>query len=375
MSMMTIGVLLVVHYRTGSYGLAGAASAAHTLTQAFVAPFVGRLIDRRGQTAVLPGLLAVFLTGIALLVGDGGVHGPTLLLFIGAVIAGAGQLPYPSLVRTRWSYLLGNSPQLQTALALESVADEAIFATGPVIVTGLAVINPLLGPLVAGGLALVGTLLFLAARDTEPPAFAATPGGAAWRLDAMWVLIITSVLLGVVFGSIEVAMIAFAQRHGAAGLSGGLVGLIAFGSLLAGIWYGARRWHRDVAVRYRLSMATLAIGALPAVAAGTLWEMAPSALLIGLSIAPTLIAGSALVARVVPASARTEGFTWQSTGVNIGVAMGAGLAGLLIDSVGLRGAFVISPVSAGLGALVACAGIGLLAPQRDPVKGLRPISG
>jgi MFS family permease len=188
-------------------------------------------------------------------------------------------------------------------------------------------------------------------------------------------VIATSVLLGTVFGSIEVAMIAFAQHHGAAGLSGGLVGLIAFGSLLGGLWYGARRWRRDLAVRYRVSMATLAIGALPAVAAGTLWQMAPSALLIGLSVAPTLIASSALVARVVPASARTEGFNWQNAGILVGVAAGAALAGLLIDTVGLRAAYVVSPVSAAFGAFVAYAGSSFIAPQPEPLRGLKPISG
>jgi len=177
------------------------------------------------------------------------------------------------------------------------------------------------------------------------------------------VLIASSVLIGVVFGNVEVSVIAFAQRHGASGLAGLLLGLIAFGSMAAGLWYGARRWHVDIAVRYRLSLATLAVGSLPALAAMTLWQLAPAALLIGVSIAPTLIASSGLVARVVPASSRTEGFTWQSTGINVGVAAGAALGGVLIDAFSVRVAFVVGPVAAGLGALVALSGRRLLAAQ------------
>jgi predicted MFS family arabinose efflux permease len=101
---------------------------------------------------------------------------------------------------------------------------------------------------------------------------------------------------------------------------------------------------------------------VPAVAAMTLWQLAPAALLIGVSIAPTLIASSGLVARVVPVSSRTEGFTWQSTGINVGVAAGAALGGLLIDAFSARVAFVVGPVAAGFGALVALAGRRLLAP-------------
>lgn len=137
MSMMSIAVLLVVRHQTGSYGLAGAASAAHTLTQAAMTPLVGRLVDRMGQSFVLPKLLSLFLVGISLLTIATAPSAPVWLLFAGAIIAGAGQLPYSSLVRTRWTHLLGTSPELSTAFALESAADEAIFVLGPLLVTAL----------------------------------------------------------------------------------------------------------------------------------------------------------------------------------------------------------------------------------------------
>lgn len=372
MSMMTIAVLLTVRHATGSYAIAGAASAAHTLTQAAMTPFVGRMVDRRGQSAVLPRLLAVFLTGICVLVVSAATRAPVGFLFVGAVLAGAGQLPYPSLVRTRWSYLLGSSPQMSTALALESAADEAVFTVGPVIVTGLAALNPLLAPLVAGALALTGTVPFVSAHSSEPPRVATGAGSSAWRIPAIWILITSSILIGVVFGGCDVAMIAFAQHHGASGLSGLLLGVIAFGSLVAGLWYGARQWRLDVAVRYRLSIACLAIGSVPALFAASMWQMAPAALLIGVSVAPTLIASSALITRVVPLGALTEGFTWQSTGINIGVAGGAALSGVLIDAFGTRAAFLIGPISASLGALVALGGARLLAPRIHQEPNLSP---
>jgi len=362
MAMMTIAIVLVVRHRTGSYGIAGAASAAHTLTQAAVTPFVGRLVDRDGQSAVVPKLLAVFLVGITLITISAAVHAPTALLFAGAVTAGAGQLPFPSLVRARWTYLLADGNRLSTALALESSADESIFLVGPVVVTALSAWTPLAAPVLAGALGLGGTLVFIGASSSEPPTFTAAPGSGAWRIPAMWVVIASSLLIGVVFGSVEVGVIAFAQRHGAAGLAGLLLGAIALGSASAGLWYGSRQWRRDIAVRYRLTLATLALGGLPAVAATSLWQLAPAALLVGVSIAPTLIAGSGLVARVVPASSRTEGFTWQATGINAGVAAGAALGGVLIDAISVRSAFVVGPLAAALAAIVALGGRRLLAP-------------
>jgi MFS family permease len=363
MSMMTLAVLLVVRHRTDSYALAGAASAAHTLTQAFITPFVGRLSDRLGQSKVLPKLLLIFLTGICLIVGAAAARGPVWLLFAGSIIAGAGQLPYPSLLRTRWAHLLGSSPELSTAMALESAADEAIFVMGPLLVTALSAVDTLLAPIVAGLLALLGTVPFVAARASEPPPRSAANSTAAWRIPALWVLILGGGFVGTVFGCLDVSMVAFAQKHGHAGLAGALLGLIAFGSLVSGLLYGARRWKSDLARRYQLSTAAMAIGTIPAVFVASLWGMAPAALLIGVAVAPTLIASSGLVTRVVPVSARTEGFTWQSTGINVGVAGGAALGGLLVQSFSTQAAFLVGPIAALLAAAVAITGNRLLAPR------------
>ena len=361
MSMMPIAIVLVVRHRTGSYGIAGAASAAHTLTQAAVTPLIGRLVDRFGQSAVVTWLLAIFLVGIGVLTIGGTPHAPTAVLFAGAVIAGAGQPPFGSLVRARWTHLLAGA-ELSTALAWESSADEAIYILGPIVVTALSPWTTLAAPLLAAALGLAGAVLFRGARSTEPPPVAVESRTDAWRIPAMWVVIVSSVLIGIVFGSVEVAVIAFAQHHGIANLAGLLLGLIALGSMVAGLWYGSRHWRRDVAQRYQLTLATLAVGGLPAAAAATVWQLAPAALLVGLSIAPTLIACNGLVARVTPAGSRTEGFTWQVTGINVGAAAGAAIGGLFIDAVSVRAAFLVGPVAAALGALVALFGRRLLAP-------------
>jgi len=81
-------------------------------------------------------------------------------------------------------------------------------------------VDPLAAPVLAGALGLGGTLVFIGAYNSEPPTFTAEPGSGAWRIPAMWVVIASSVLIGVVFGSVEVGVIAFAQHHGAAGLAG-----------------------------------------------------------------------------------------------------------------------------------------------------------
>jgi predicted MFS family arabinose efflux permease len=66
----------------------------------------------------------------------------------------------------------------------------------------------------------------------------------------------------------------------------------------------------------------------------------------GLAIAPTLIATVALVEETVPRSRFTEGMTWLTTGVLIGVAPGAALCGAVVDAYGASTAFAV-PVGGG----------------------------
>lgn len=50
---------------------------------------------------------------------------------------------------------------------------------------------------------------------------------------------------------------------------------------------------------------------------------------------------------LVPPSRLTEGLTWMTTGISIGVALGAALAGLVIDAYGARAGFGIA-IAAGV---------------------------
>ena len=87
-----------------------------------------------------------------------------------------------SLVRSRWSALLGDSPLLHTAFSFESVADELIFVTGPALVTILATqVLPVAGIAVAAVLAVTGSLLLAVQRGTEPQASAAAALATAGR--------------------------------------------------------------------------------------------------------------------------------------------------------------------------------------------------
>jgi MFS family permease len=64
-AMTGLGLVWLLHARTGSYGTAGLAAAGFALAEALIGPHLARLIDRFGQTRVLPFCLRAHAAAIA----------------------------------------------------------------------------------------------------------------------------------------------------------------------------------------------------------------------------------------------------------------------------------------------------------------------
>lgn len=372
-SMMGLGIVLLVESRRGSYAVAGGVAAAYALVQAVVQPGLARLVDRVGQRPVLLGALPVEVAGVVALTVTA-EEGPVAVLLMSAGVAGAAYVPVGPLVRARWAFLLRGTPLLHAAYSLESVLDEAIFIAGPVLVTLLATtIDPVAGLLVALVFLTTGTLFLAPQRDTEPPPRVGgdrRTGASAIQVPGVRVLTLTFVAVGGLFGSVEVATVAFADEQGHPSAAAVVLASFAAGSMLAGLAYGAVRWRASLDHRYVLAATCLgvAVTAFP-LAPGTT-VLAATAFGVGFTISPTLISGFGLVEELVPPAALTEGLTWASTGLGLGVALGSSTAGQVVDAGGARRAFVVTVVSGLLALAVARAGRRWLTPgERGDVGG------
>ena len=266
---------------------------------------------------------------------------------------------------------MGGSPALETAFALESTLDELIFVLGPVLVTALALgVAPGAGLLGALVLTIVGSIALALQRRTEPP-----PAGvrdlserSAMGTPGLRVLVATFVAAGAIFGTLDVAMVAFAGQVGASASAGPLLALVALGSLLAGLGYGARDWRWPLDKRFLASVVVLWGGTVPLVLVPSVALMAPAATFAGVAIAPTLIAGFTLVQKLVASGALTEGLNWTITALGVGAAVGAWMAGLIADSAGGETAFLVAVVAGGAAVIVAARGRGRLRPCCDKRK-------
>jgi MFS family permease len=358
-SMRALGVVLMVSSLTGSYGLAGAVAAAALLGEAVAAPRLGRLVDRYGQRRTLLMSLTVHSIGTLALVISAQLSAPNWMLLATAALSGAAALQVGSLVRARWSALVGGSSALEAAFALESTLDELIFVLGPVLVTALALgVAPGAGLLGALVLTIVGSLALALQRRTEP-----APAGvrdqserSAISTPGLRVLVATFVAAGAIFGTLDVAMVAFAGQVGAPAAAGPLLALVAAGSLLAGLAYGTRGWRWPLEKRFVASVIVLWGGTVPLVFVPSVALMAPAATLAGVAIAPTLIAGFTLVQKLVPSGALTEGLNWTITALGVGAAVGTWTAGIIADSAGGRIAFLVAVFAGGTAVIMAACG-------------------
>ncbi len=349
LSMVGLGSLLVVEAYTGSYALGGAVAATGAVTTSLFGPLIGRAADAYGQRRVLLPILAVFVVAGTAFLWAVRENQSRWIMFAAAGVAGACIPPVSSMLRTRWTFLLKGSPRLPTALAFESVVDEFTFIVGPVLVTFLSTTgHTTSGVVTAFVLAAVGGLLFAAQRKTEPP-----PGGAhlgrgpsALRIPGLRVLCVVGFVIGGILGDLQVSLVAFSDEVGAYSLSGVLIAALAVGSMASGVLWGTLHFQAPLHRRLINVLVGLTLLSIPLVMVGDIWLMGIAVAVFGFAISPSLITSFTLVEVLVPKAIVTEGFTWVGTAVGLGVAVGAGSSGLLVESFGANQAFLVATVLA-----------------------------
>ncbi|MFF2774988.1 MFS transporter [Streptomyces sp. NPDC058052] len=371
-AMLTIGIVLLVQHTTGSYGSAGAVAAVTGVSMAIFAPQSGKLADRFGQRAVLvPGVL-VHSASVVLLVVLALAGAPLWALFLAAVPAGASVPQVGPMVRARWAAKLDGSPLMPTAAAFESVTDEFTFVVGPVLATALCTgVHPAAGLVTEAALTLVGGLFFAAQRATQPPhgmlAAAgradAEPHRSALSVPGVRVLIVAFLGIGAVFGGMQVSLTAFSEEIGNPGANGLLYGVFAAGNMLAGIAMGAIAWKSGPRRRLILGYTGLTLAAALLWTAHSVVLLGALGLVVGLCIAPALIAGYTIVETLIPASARTEAFTWLTGAVALGQALAVTVAGQLADAHGSGAGFLVPAAGTALAFVTLVALRGKLKPR------------
>ncbi|WP_330451411.1 MULTISPECIES: MFS transporter [unclassified Streptomyces] len=357
-AMTGLALIWLVHDRTGSYAVAGLVTGCFAVAEALAGPQVAHVVDRFGQTRVLPGVLLAHTAAVAsllLLTTGGAPHG---LLAAAGALAGGTVPQLGALSAARWSALLRDEREaLPTAFALESLANGVCFLAGPPLVALVGVgINPAYGSALATALTAGGGLAFAAQRRTAPAPAAASErrhAGRSLLRAGFAVQFGVNLGLGLYFGALQVSVTAFAVEHGAAGAAAPLYAASNCAGLLAGWLYGLRRWRGSSETQLGLITAGLAVACVPLLTVGTLPGMGIALAVTGLAVPPVLVLSSVLTTAAVEPAALTQAFTWLNSASAAGSAGAAALAGGVVDAHGAHRGFAVAAAATSAVAVLA----------------------
>jgi MFS family permease len=346
-------LILLAVQTTGSYATAGLALGVRAAAVAVTAPIRGRIIDRHGSRRVLPPLIVAGALVTAGIPGAAALEAGWLIVILAGLEGGLAPA-LPAAMRLEWQRMLaGDQPRLEQAYAFESSAQVGLFVVGPLL-AGAGVALPGASATVLGsavlllGAGLAFTALARAAPRRDLPA---ARGLGPVRIPALRSLVVAIALADVALGTVDVAVAAFARDRGQPGTAGVLLALFALSSIVGGALYGGRRWAWPPERRLTLLLAASAAATVPLALADSILALAALLLLAGAPSAAQFATSSVALDRAAPPGMNAEAFNWLSTANATGVAIGATLAGALIETEGTSAAFLAGAAALALAAL------------------------
>jgi hypothetical protein len=361
-AMTSLGIVWLVHARTGSYATAGLVTGGFAVAEAIAGPQVARLAERFGQTRVLPPVLLAHAAAVGTLLALVAADSPDWLMTAGGILAGATIPQLGALSATRWATLLRGeqAAALPTAFTLEALANELAYLAGPVLVSILGASGyPAAGTVLAATLVVAGGLGFAAQRRTAPPVsgLAARPRGGRSLLRPRFVVLTgVTLAIGGFFGSMQISVTAFAVEHGTAGTAPVLFTVSSCAALLAGWLYGLRRWRMAPQVQLAVAAAGLAVACPPLLLVSTPVELGLCVALTGLAVPLILILCSVLAEAAAPGAVLTQAFAWLNSATAAGSAGAGAAAGWAVGTFGAPGGFAVAAIATSV--MAGLAGLG-----------------
>jgi predicted MFS family arabinose efflux permease len=356
--MILLSIILAARAADLSYTVVGLLVAGHQLGVAVGSPLQGRAADRLGHARVLlPDGVAYLLGTVLLVLGmQRGWAVPALV----AVVFGTGMSNPPTTAcsRAAMSTILRTGAQRQAGFAISSSSVELGFIIGPLATVALAQgIGPGAAVIAAGAAAMAGTVVYAtsdaARRPPAPVAAQGRPpvGLGALRAPGLATIVVAFLFIAASFGTFDLYIASVTEDMGMPGAAGAMIAMFALGSLVGGLYYGARIWPGTLASRLRMFVVLLGVTML-------LLPFVPARLLLigftlmvaGAFTGPMNISGFHLIDELAPAGQRTEAQAWTQASIYLGSAIGGAMAGAVIDLAGTRVAMVVGACSLGLAA-------------------------
>jgi len=369
-----LSLTLALASGNGSVGRTGEVVAVFALSLAGLAPLRARLIDRHGIHRVLLPLALCYAGGLLGLAAATWRPGAPLWLLMALSLAtGAVAPPLGPTMRTLWRAMCGDDQALmQRAFSLDTVAEEVIGISGPLLVGLLVLVaDPAAGVLLSAILVAVGTSAMMtspvigsvAVRTTGKKADEAASaasgtrrrrtGGTPGPLARIVEPVAAAAGVGVGLGAQSLVIVAFALRHHQPSAIAWADAGMSAGSILGGLAYGAISWR--VSSRARLPLLTAALG-LSVAAAGLapdVWTLTAVTTVSGVFVSPLLACAYLVADDLADERSRTSAGMWVNNAFNAGSSGGYAAMGPVLARMPLAWCFAVAAAPILLGAGIA----------------------
>jgi predicted MFS family arabinose efflux permease len=125
-----------------------------------------------------------------------------------------------------------------------------------------------------------------------------------------------------------------------------VLSLLALTSALAGLRYGTTQPTHAHQTRLPRSLQLFTAATLLLAVAPDIPALLIAALIVGATLSPVAINGFAAIRHLVPATQLTQGFTWLTSSLGLGIAAGNALAGQIDATWGTHAAFAAATACA-----------------------------
>ncbi len=355
-AMDSLALIFIVVAASGSYAIAGALSAVASIIISLSGPFWARMADQKGQRRIILTVLPLRLAGFSLFIFLVLSHAPIWSWFLSIILAELTSINTGGLIRSRWLHVLSPDKSttaedesdrhiINTAYSYEAIMDEVVFIIGPIIAITLATsIAPSAGVFAGMAFIAIGLPALAAQRATEPPPAPRhhkSPHPPVIKNKSVQAIVIPTALVGGFFGAIAIAVVAFAEAHGAPAKAAIILALWAVGSAIAAVINGVIKWKVPPAARFIIFLVALTLLSLPMIFVGNVLWLTIALFFNGFAVAPLIVNAYAVVESAVPTEQITETLTWVVAGMPLGGAASIALTGWVIEKYGVEAAFLV----------------------------------
>ncbi len=368
-AMMIVGVLTITAVEQGSLALAGVLAASAGLGTAVVGPLSGALSDRLGQRVVLLTLAAcsvvIALTFLVLVQSTVSVF----VLIAGAALLGATTPQVAPFSRARLLGAAGDAPVAMSerartvVMSYESMADEASFVLGPVIV-GLAsaaiapwaplVLSVVLTATVIPLFAVHPTARLVPARRTrtEPASDLDTTAAAkglhspATPISALVTaelvtLVLAMLAVGGIFGATLTGLTGLLEQLGAVEQTGLLYGAMSIGAIATALAMIALPASMTLERRWVAAAVLSVVGLALLLLSDGLVITVIALFVSGCGVGASLVALFSLGAIAAPADRTNTVLVTLQSSLVVGQALVTAASGALVDAASPQVAFTL----------------------------------